>query len=234
MWEKSCFSAASCLSVFRFKLPQQKRVCEVVWLCDGPPFTLKSHYVIYLDSWREQCSRAPGPQDPLKGLYIAATIDRRFYRMLYKYVNRCYLIGFCGYTSVPQRKQGCENYQENSSLHSKRVWEIEMSPTLTAGQGGGILHTFQGKLSALEGILSSPGKETSPLTEPPWHGSRLRPGGCRPLDSPCSFFKLCAQYSASGREWLSRFLCILKYVLAVTQGKENKVFGTLIPWLVIS
>lgn len=36
MWKKSCSSAASCLSVFRFKLPQQKRVCEVVWLCDGP------------------------------------------------------------------------------------------------------------------------------------------------------------------------------------------------------
>lgn len=39
-----------------------------------------------------------------EGLYIAATIDRRFYRRLYKYVNRRYLIGFCGYTSVPQRE----------------------------------------------------------------------------------------------------------------------------------
>lgn len=35
VWEKSCSSAASCLSVFRFKLSQQKIVCEVVWLCDG-------------------------------------------------------------------------------------------------------------------------------------------------------------------------------------------------------
>lgn len=34
IWNKSCSSAASCLSVFRFKLPQQKRVCEVVWLWD--------------------------------------------------------------------------------------------------------------------------------------------------------------------------------------------------------
>lgn len=36
MWKKSCFGAASGWSVFRFKLPQQKRVCEVVWLHDGP------------------------------------------------------------------------------------------------------------------------------------------------------------------------------------------------------
>lgn len=110
------------------------------------PFTLKSHYAIYQDSWRERCSRALGPQDTLKGLYIAATIDRRFYRRLYKYVNRRYLIGFCGYTSVPQRKQSCENYQENTSLHSQGVWEIEMFPGLTAGQGGGSLYTLEGKL----------------------------------------------------------------------------------------
>lgn len=129
------------------------------------PFTLKSHYVIYLDSWRELCSRAPGPQDPLKALYIAATIDRRFYRVLYKYVNRRYLIGFCGYMSVPQRKQSCENYLENTSLHSKWVWEIEMFWRLTAGQGGDALHPFQGKLPALGKILSFPRKWAFPLTE---------------------------------------------------------------------
>lgn len=112
MWKKSCCGAASRLSVFRFKLPQQKRVREVVWLCDGPHLHWNHITGIYQDSWRERCSRALGPQDALKGLYIAATIDRRFYRRLYKYVNRRYLIGFCGYTSVPQRKQSCENYQE--------------------------------------------------------------------------------------------------------------------------
>lgn len=136
---------------------------QAAWVCLDLSYPSRKEFVkwcdcvmgpIYIEitlcdisgSWREQCSRAPGPQDTLKGLYIAVTIDRRFYRRLYKYVNRCYLIGFCGYTSVPQRKQSCENYQENSSLHSKWVWEIEMFYRLTAGQGGGTLHTLEGKL----------------------------------------------------------------------------------------
>ena len=140
------------------------------------PFTLKSHYAIYQDSWRERCSRALGPQDTLKGLYIAATIDRRSYRRLYKYVNRCYLIGFCGYTSVPQRKQSWENYQENRSLHSKWVWEIEMFPGLTAGQGGGTLHTY-------EGMLLCRGRDRGDASEPR-KGSLLSP---RRGDSPLSF-----------------------------------------------
>jgi len=152
MWKKSCSSAASCLSVFRFKLPQQKRVCEVVWLCDGPHLHW-NHIIRYI--WTPEGSSAVErlcPQDTLKGLYIVATIDTRFYRRLYKYVNGCYLIGFFGYTSVPQRKWSCENYQENSSLHSKWVWEIEMSHRLTAGQGGGALHTLEVSLFDVKAI----------------------------------------------------------------------------------
>lgn len=195
------------------------------------PFTLKSHYVIYLDSWREQCSRAPGPQDPLKGLYIAATTDRRFYRVLYKYVNRCYLIGVCGYTSVPQREQSCEKDQGSSSLHSEWASEIEMFHRLTAGQGGATVRPFQGELSALEEIPSSLGR-LLPIFELPLLYSSLQLGS----RWPCTLLVIplnCLLNIAPAGIALT-FLCILKYVLAVTQGKENKVFGTLISWLVIS
>lgn len=105
MWEKSCSSAASCLSVFRFKLPQQKRVCEVVWLCDvGHIYIEITFYDISgLLKGTVQWS-ACAHKILWKALYIVATIDTRFYRSLYKYVNGCYLIGLFGYTSVPQRK----------------------------------------------------------------------------------------------------------------------------------
>lgn len=74
-------------------------------------FTLKSHFTIYQDSWRERCSGAACAHKMLwKALYIVATIDTRFYRSLYKYVNGRYQIGLFGYTSVPQRKWSCENY----------------------------------------------------------------------------------------------------------------------------
>lgn len=78
---------------FRFKLAQQKRVCEVVWLCDGPHLHW-NHIIGYI--WPPEGSGAVErlcPQDALKGLYIVATIDTRFYSRLYKYVNACYLIG---------------------------------------------------------------------------------------------------------------------------------------------